>query len=293
MKRTLGFLVPAAAAVAIAVSGCGSGGSVAGDPVAKAAAATTSAHGSRLAMDMTMSTAALPQPIHMTANGVMDPVTKQGRIVVDMSDLAGVAGGSIKASQLKATEILDGTTFYMRLPLLDGKLPGHKKWMKVDIAKAGQALGLNLGQFMQPGQDPTQQLAYLRTVSGAKKVGSETIRGVPTTHYHGFARLDRYPQLLPPSQRASARAAVQRLTKLIGANGYPIDAWVDKAGMIRRVRFTMSTKIPQTTQRMKMAIQEDLYDFGVDANVPPPPSDEVFDATSATQKALRASGLGG
>jgi hypothetical protein len=297
MKRSLALLVlSVAAALAVVVSGCGATSSVTGgDALAKAAAATTSAHGSKVAMTITLSSNGLPQPIHMTASGVMDNISRQGRINVDMSDLLNATGNGsgLKASQLQATEILNGTVIYMRLPLFDGKLPGNKRWVKLDIAKAGKALGINLGPLSPTGQDPSQQIGYLRTVSDAKKVGTDTIRGVTTTHYRGVAKLDRYPDLLPASQRASARAAVQRLIKVIGTNSMPIDAWVDGGNRIRRVKVTMNTKVAQTSQSLRMDIQEDLYDFGTQVVATPPPAGQVFDATSAASNAIKSSGLGG
>ncbi len=293
MKRSLILVLTAAAAVATAVSGCGAS-SVTGDAVAKAATATSSTHGARVAMTMTLSSNALPQPVHMTGNGVINEVARQAHINIDMSDLANATGGSgLKASQLQMTEILNGTVIYMRMPFLDGKLPGNKKWMKMDIAKTSKALGLNLGQVTQPGQDPGQQIGYLRTVSNAKKVGTETIRGVKTTHYRGVAKLDRYPQLLPPSQRAAARAGIQRLIKLSGTSSMPMEAWVDSSNRIRRMKFAMNMKLAQTAQSLHMDMQEDLYGFGTSVNVTPPPSDQVFDATGAVSRQLKKSGAGG
>jgi hypothetical protein len=289
MKRSLALLVPVVAATAVAVSGCGAT-SVTNDAVAKAAAATTNTHGARVQMTIAMTSGALPDTLHMTASGVMDQVSKQAHMDLDMSELAGASG--IDSSKLKVTEILNGPVFYMRIPLLDGKLPGDKKWIKVNLAKAGNVAGLNLGQALQPGQDPGQQLGYLRAVSNAKKVGTETIDGVPTTHYHGTERLDRYPQLLPPKQRAAARAGVQKLIKAIGSSSYPIDAWVDKNNLIRRMHLTMSVNLPQAGQKLKMDITENLSDFGAQVDATPPPDKEVYDATKVTGGALQQS-LGG
>jgi hypothetical protein len=293
MKRRLILLAMIAAAVSAAVSGCGASSSITGDQVAKAAAATTSKHGSKVSLVIAMSSDQLPQTIHMTGQGVLDPVSRKARLTLDMSELAGLSGSGLKASQLKATEILDGTAFYMRIPLLDGKLPGGKKWMKIDIAKAGKALGLNLGQLSQPGQDPSQQLAYLRTVSDAKKVGTDTIRGVRTTHYHGLVKLDDYPKLLPKDQQAGARAAIKRLEKLSGSNSYPVDAWVGKDGLLRRMALTMNMDPTGSGQTLKMQMQEDLFDFGTPVDATPPSDDDVYDATKVTSNAIKSSGLGG
>ena len=296
MKRSLILLaLGAVAAVAVAVSGCGATSSVTGgDALARAAANTNGTGGARVAMTITLSSSALPRDIHMTANGVVNEAARKGRIDLDLSDLANASGvGGLDPSQLKGTEILNGTVVYMRLPLFDGKLPGDKKWVKIDIAKAGKTIGVNLGPVSPTGQDPSQQIGYLRTVSDAKKVGTDTIRGVTTTHYHGVAKLDRYPDLLPAAQRASARASVQRLIKVIGTDSMPIDAWVDSGNRIRRVAITLNTKVPQSSQTLKTAVQEDLYDFGTKADTTPPPANQVFDITGATTSALKSSGLGG
>lgn len=294
MKRSLILVLSAAAAVATAVSGCGASSVSSGDAVAKAAAATTSTRGARVAMTMTMSSSALPRPVHMTANGVMNEAARQARIDADLSDIANAARGSgLNASQLRMTEILNGTVIYMHMPLLDGKLPGKKKWLKVDIAKTSKALGIDFGQLTQSSQDPGQQVAYLRTVSDAKKVGTDTIRGVKTTHYRGVAKVDRYPELLPKGQRAAARAAVQRVIKLTGTSSMPIEAWIDSGNRIRRMKLTMNMKLPQVAQSMRVDLQEDLFAFGTPVNATPPPSDQVYDATGAASKALKSSGLGG
>jgi hypothetical protein len=289
MKRILALLTPLVAAIAIVASGCGAS-DVTNDAVAKAAAATTSKHGAHVDMTLVMSSDALPNPIRMSASGEMDQVSKQANIHLDMSQLAGAAG--VKSSDFKVTELLNGTVIYMRFPFLDGKLPDGKKWMKIDLAKAGNAAGLNLGAALQPGQDPGQQLGYLRTVSNAKKVGTETIDGVETTHYHGIAQLDRYPQLLPASQRAAARAAIQKLIKATGTSSYPMDAWVDKDNLIRRMHLTMTMNIPQASQKMTMDITENLSDFGAQVHATPPPDRDVFDATKLTGSALQQT-LGG
>jgi hypothetical protein len=290
MKRTLALLTPLVVAIGIVASGCGAS-DVTNDAVAKAAATTTSKHGSHVEMTMVMSSEALPNSIRMTASGEMDQVSKQANIDLDMSQLAGAAG--IKASQFKVTEILNGTVFYMRFPFLDGKLPDNKKWLKIDLAKAGNVAGLNLGQALQPGQDPGQQLSYLRSVSNAKKVGTETIDGVQTTHYHGVEDLSRYPDLLPAKQRAAARAGVQKLIKAIGSSSYPIDAWVDKDNLIRRMHLVMSMNLPQAAgQKLNMDITENLSHFGTQVDATPPAAKDVYDATKLTGNALQQS-LGG
>jgi hypothetical protein len=213
MKRGLALLVPLAAALTIGLSACGSGSTTTstlpGDPVSKAAAATMNAHGARVAIDMKMDIESVGQPFHMTGGGVVDASKRQAQLDLDMSDIANLPGGDQlgAASKLKMRELLDGFTLYMSAPFLTENLPGGKKWLKMDIQKVGQAAGCSLGAFQQPGQgDPSQWIQFLRSASQMKKVGTDTVRGVETTHYKGVSNLDKLPEMVPPADRKAARA---------------------------------------------------------------------------------------
>src|SRR5205823_5437943 len=108
---------------------------------------------------------------------------------IEMADLLGrlgaASGTDMTMKALYVTE--DGDpVMYMQLGLLAGQLPGGKTWMRIDLAKAGKAAGIDLGQLMGgAGQNPSDWLALLRSNGEFSEVGYETVEGTDTTHDHG------------------------------------------------------------------------------------------------------------
>ena len=86
------------------------------------------------------------------------------------------------------------------------------------------------------GTDPSQFVDYLRAVSSStKSLGAATIRGVSTTHYRATIDLTRYAKLVPPSQRAAAQRGISTLESALGSHTLPIDAWIDRKNLVRRI----------------------------------------------------------
>src|SRR5436190_76341 len=110
--------------------------------------------------------------------GEADYQGHRGHMLIDLSQF-GLPGPPIDA-------VFDNATVYEKFPpALAGALPKGKSWVKVDLATAGRSVGVDL-QSLSQGQagDPSQTLDYLRGASDdIKKVGSEDVRGTPTTHY--------------------------------------------------------------------------------------------------------------
>jgi hypothetical protein len=114
--------------------------------------------------------------------------------------------------------------------------------------------------------------------TGVAKIGSETIRGVETTHYK--ATLD----LAKAVDRANVPASLRDdLGKIVRRNGasltIPADVWVDNDGLARRIQLKLDLAklagpdggmdVPALTMSM------DLYDFGVPVHVEAPPPGET------------------
>lgn len=283
----------AAAAIGVGLGGCGPA-SQGGSSLASAVGATTHTRGAKIGFVVNVASTKLSHPVRMTGGGVIDLSSGRAELRFDLSGLAGLGGSKVSPAKLQATEILDGTVIYMRIPLLDGRLPGRKTWVKFDLKKAFGSLGLDLGPALQAGQDPTRQLDYLRTVADAKKVGSDRVRGVATTRYHGDLRLDRYPSLLPRREQAAARAAVQRLIKGSGSSSIPVDVWIDGRNRVRRMSVSMTVRPASAPgQSLRMQIDEDLYAFGAKVVVSAPLAKDVYDATGVFSKALGSAKSGG
>ena len=143
--------------------------------------------------------------------------------------------------------------------------------------------GLDIGQFSQANQsDPTQMLQFLRSVSGKiEEVGTDEVAGVEATHYRADIDLRRYPDTLPPEERAAARESADRLIEQLGSSTIPSEVWVDDDDLVRRMRTEFDMKVPTGSGgevKMNMDFTVDLLEFGVEGgDFSPPPADQVTD----------------
>ena len=131
--------------------------------------------------------------------------------------------------------ILDGTTMYMRMPTLAGTAGIATEWISMDIDEV--APGFERAAALSQGQnDPTSSLAYLDGITDAEAVGTETVAGVATTHYHGT--VDPTAALRPAARRHSTPTHARRSRrprKRAGHGAMPVDVWIDGDGLLRRM----------------------------------------------------------
>jgi hypothetical protein len=277
-KLITAALAVAGIATAGALSGCGATHAISGavDPVAQAATTTGHAPGYRLSMtiDATGSTGT----VHGTASGVVDTVNHTAALTQHES----VAGQSISIAQR-----LSGTTMYMRPPNQQAlqRLTGGKPWIKLDFSRALGAFGL--GGLTTQSSDPAQFVDYLRAVGAkTKRVGTATVDGVQTTHYHAVIDLDNYPKLFPPARRAAAAKGVATLESAIGTHTMPMDVWIDSHSLLRRMSFSMGECVQ--SQRMTMAMTMNLSDYGPQSVPAPPSSSQAYDLTPLVLQSLKS-----
>jgi len=211
--------------------------------VKKAAAKTAQAQSEHAKLDGSVSLQG--QQITMTGEGDFANAQHQGTMKLH----AKVAGVDVQID-----EVLDGTTIYLRSPLLAAAIPAGKTWMKLDLEKLGKSKGVDFSALLS--QNPTQTFSQLQASKQVTKVGDETIDGVDTTHYRG--RLD-----------------VTKLKALKGATAQPYDVWIgNDDGYVHRMK--MGYSVGSQTISMTM----DFSDFGKDVSVTVPPPSETFDATT-------------
>jgi hypothetical protein len=264
--------------LALAACGGGDGESVnSSSPessLAQAAAKTEGAGSSRLSFEARMSGGGLPQRIRFSGEGEFDYETRSGRATYDMSELF-PGGGSIEI-------VMDGLVMYMHLPPeLGALLTAGKPWLKLDLDELGEQAGVDLGALDQMNQgDPAQMLLYLRGASDEiREVGEEKIRGVETTHLRATVDLrkavERSADTLPAEAREGARASIERLIDMMGADTVPVDVWIDGDGLARRMRMAYDLEVAGASERLRFELDFELYDFGVDVDAEPPPAGEV------------------
>ena len=260
----------AALAAALAAAGCGSTGATL-DPVAQAAEATTQAGGAHIVISGKIGSPQLPGAITISGEGTFNASRQEGQIAFDASGLPSAMRQQLPGGRLTITELYTHGAIYMRSAILKGRLPGGATWLKIDIAKA---FGVDPQTLASGQSDPTQMLKYLRG-SGASitKLGTEAIRGTPTTHYRGTVDLQREAETLPGKDRTAMRSAVLKMIAKSGTRTLPIELWIDDHHLMRK----MTTELASGVARMRMTTE--MFDFGTTPSVSVPPSSEVYDAT--------------
>jgi hypothetical protein len=266
-------------AATLALTACG-GESVSPEPVADAATKTSALKSYRVhtATKLKLKN----RDLTFKGDGAFDPRARKGRLSLDMSALKQISGAEGSPYNLGYAQfVLNGTTIYMRIPLLKQLNPSLKPWIKLDLGQAGRTQGLDFGAFLQFGQggDPTQALQYLRATGKLKKEGTEDVRAVSTTHYTGTVDLRKVADKAPANVRSEVRKNVDRLIALTGSSTIPVEVWVDRQGYVRREKYT--EKLSLQGQKADLEATLELFDFGTPVVAPVPPAGDVSDFSTA------------
>ena len=285
MRRVVGSLAPflALAALSAALTGCGGGGvAQAIDPVAAAATKTEDAGGVKLQMTFTADSAG--KSVTVTGNGAFEK--SQGSMDFDFGRLfeqADLQTGADQSARVVFLTESGDPVLYLRIPFLSALLPSGKSWIRLDLQKAGNVLGVDVEKELGNGatQNPTDALRLLESQGAFTDVGKETVDGVDTTHYSGTIDLQK-----AGAAHGVPSDVVQRLIAAGAPNEFPIDAWVDGAGYLRRIVETYDGASGSQSVSTKVTI--DLSDYGTNVDVSAPPSDEVFDATQAAVSGIQS-----
>jgi hypothetical protein len=279
-----------ASAIALALYGSGCGASATAiDPVAQAAEVTSHAGGAHISLSIQVSAAGSPAPFTMSGQGFFNYATQEGMLTLDATGVPGNVSAILPAGPLRIEEIFKSSTIYMGSPLLAGRLPGGARWLKLDVGRFAQAIGLDAQQLAGGQSNPAQFLQYLRAVAGTpERVGSELVRGVATTHYRATVDLGRVAGVLPPAEADQVRAALAKLAAQVGTSNIPVDVWVDGHDLVRR--FALALSLSNGAHRSQLGITMELFAFGRTPSLTPPADNEVFDATQSALGRVGAAG---
>jgi hypothetical protein len=259
--RILGALAGALATVGVVVALLAPSNGTVLDPVAEAANATAAAGTAEFGLAGQVTAAGRTIPIN--GDGAIDMRSQRMRMSMSFP-IPGVGA-------MQTDALFDGTTLYMHLPdALAQRIPLGKSWMKIDVAALAKSSGIDPGQLTGPTQgNPADFLKALKAVGSSRKVGSENIGGVATTHYSAAIDPKKALDQIPDQKSADA------LKQMLGSSGLgsiPIDVWVDRVGRVRRE----SMKFDAAGTSMAMTIS--FTRFGVPVDTTPPPADQVLDA---------------
>lgn len=278
--RRLSIIGPLMAALVTA--GCGSSNSdrqsapapSPGDGVSAVSAAyakTIAAKTARVSFSVTLTGTAAGSSANtsVSGSGVQDYANKRSRFTMTLPTV-----GSVEVRQI-------GPVAYAKLPGAVGARSG-KPWIKVDVSKLSTS-GLS---------DPTQSMSLLNRAAGkVTKVGTESVRGVATTHYSFDLDLTK-----AVGTSGASTALAEKYRRQLGRDTLPVDLWADKQNRIARLRMSipppkLSGSSPSaTTSGQGATVTIELYDYGtaVDVSAPPPDQVRVMQAPDAATPAATA-----
>jgi len=274
MKSTTVRGLTLSTAVVTALSGvaaCGSSGSTDVSPVAALRTAEKSTDGADSAK--VESTTTMGSLMSMTADGALgwsDGLTGNLTITYSGGTLADTMR-RLGTTSMQARYLPDA--YYARMGEKFAQQAGGKHWIRygyTDLADIGGSSGAYLRDQMQ-NTTPNQSVKLLLASGDVKKVGTEKVRGVNTTHYSGtvdVADLAGKNSSLSASQLAGLK---KQLTQA-GVTTETVDIWVDgKDLLVKKVE-----KGEMSTGRYTQTAYYSDYGVKVSASRPPASDTEDF-----------------
>ena len=198
-------------------------------------------------------------------------VSTTGEMLIDVD--RNVQSGSFTAPGIGKLDFVQvGTTAYMRVP--GGRTaPGGQHWYGFTSPQGVESFG---------SQDPLEFLRLLGDADDVRKVGTEDVNGIDTTHYS--VRLDpqRLAALAPQGGTSLPPGALDQFKDATA------DVWVDEDNLPRRMRMSMSI------QSIDMRFTFDFLDYGKPVVVTAPPASDVLKVGSPAEiGALLGQGMTG
>ncbi|WP_405556029.1 DUF1396 domain-containing protein [Streptomyces canus] len=149
-----------------------------------------------------------------------------------------------------------------------------KSWIKFDLSALGdKALGGAAPGAGQADQNPAAESTFLTGAKDVKKVGTETVDGVKTTHYSGTVTLDDIKASFKDKDKATREMrekSLQQYEKL-GLDKFAMDTWIDGENHTKQFRMNGdATKGP-----LDMTIT--FLDYNKPVTVTAPPAKDTAD----------------
>ncbi|CAM5510387.1 putative lipoprotein [Streptomyces afghaniensis 772] len=189
------------------------------------------------------------------------------------------------AMSMKMTAPAQGATEAVEIRLVDkamyigggaemAKEMDGKTWMKFDLSGSDAGKDLDkLGSTSQAEQNPAAESTFLTGAKDVKKVGSEKVEGVETTHYTGTVTLKDLRASLKDGKadtREQREKSIKQYEKL-GVDKLTMDMWVD--GDDHTKQFRMKGDADKGPLDMTIT----FLDYNKPVNVTAPPAKDVAD----------------
>jgi hypothetical protein len=291
MSRPIRVLSSALAVGAtIAAAGCGGGGhgGASSGGASSSTTASSAAHASYLATVTRAAYATDQVPgykfsLKVDTKLAGNSSTIEGGGTINDSGSEGTASLQVEGKTIN--EVIAKPYLYVSVPGGDTSVTHGKSWLRGDLNTFSQSYGSS--SIGAGSSNPTEVLSYLKAAGTVTRSGEEQVRGVTSTHYRALIDLTHFADSAPAGKRAAALKAGKLFERITGAKTLPMDVWIG-AGRITRVALAYSVCAPQG--RLQETLSMDLYDYGRQPVVSPPPAAQVADL-AATLKSEVAKSL--
>jgi len=197
-----------------------------------------------------------PEQLFRDLNGVVDFETRRSR--------------TVETTGRKQELIFDDLVAF--LPRSDAS-EGKERWVStsfldepeedVDVEDRRFSLGV-------PMVSPVMSLELLMgaLTGSTKRVGTESVRGVSTTHYKANIAPDNAAREIDDEDR---REGIVRVLQTLGADDevLPADVWIDKDGLVRRVSYGLKQQQDRVNS-FRTTITTDYFDIGREVKIDVP-----------------------
>lgn len=182
-----------------------------------------------------------------------------------------MSGPGVPSSANSLQEIVTSDAIYMKIPVLAEKT--GKPWMKISFSALKGQTGMDVGSAMRSAQqaDPTTNVKMLTASKDVRKVGTESVEGVSTTHYQGTYQVADGLAKLDPKTRESTQKALEQQ----GLKAMNFDLWVDGRQLPRK----MVMKTAPGSQ-MQMSTEVTYRDYNKPVHITEPPASQVTDGSN-------------
>ncbi|MFJ8463052.1 LolA-like protein [Streptomyces swartbergensis] len=189
------------------------------------------------------------------------------------------------AMSMKMTALDQGATEAVEIRLVDkamylgggaemAKEMDGKTWMKFDLSGSDAGKELDQpGSTSQAEQNPAAESTFLTGAKDVKKVGTEEVEGVETTHFTGTFTLAELRASLKgkdASIRENREKSIKQYEKM-GVEKFTMDTWID--GDDRTKQFRMKGQADKGPLDMTIT----FLDYNKPVNVTAPPAKDVAD----------------
>lgn len=266
LPRHRGWLLGAGAAVCVLALAFAAWQLVGGSDLqrlGRAADATLAAGSARVAVSATVEGVPVVGPFTLfIAEGELDLRRQRARL---RREVPGVSALPLLDRLVpEPVQLLhDGAVTYVRLPV-----EGERVWVRLagdEAANGPAAPGPGLS-------NPAAALGLLRALEGAPEVvGSERVRGQPSTRYRVIVDLGRAADVLTGRAEELARA----LRRLRGRDDLVLEVWLDDEDRVTRLRYVLEPDLAGT--RITLTTDLELHDFGLPVDIEPPQAGELME----------------